>query len=93
MELAKGRQRQWKMQDAKAQFSLVAKLAQVDGPQRITHRGKDAVVVVSAPEYDRLIGAQTTERPSLVEFLRNSPLRDLEFEAPRFKVRLRKPEF
>ena len=52
----------WKLQDAKAHFSEVVRRAQAEGPQRITVRGLDAVVVISAAEMDRL-------RPSAGEAL------------------------
>ncbi|MGH2895042.1 MAG: type II toxin-antitoxin system prevent-host-death family antitoxin [Solirubrobacteraceae bacterium] len=47
--------------------------ARRDGPQVVTKHGKDAVVVVSAEEYQRLRGNE----PSLVEFIRSAPDFDL----------------
>jgi antitoxin Phd len=44
----------WKLEDAKNRFSEVVRLALADQPQRVTHNGRDAVVVISAAEYDRL---------------------------------------
>jgi prevent-host-death family protein len=41
----------WKLQDAKAHFSEVVRLAQTKGPQRVTVHGKDAVVIVSADDF------------------------------------------
>ena len=41
----------WKLQDAKARFSEVVRLAQTKGPQRVTVHGKDAVVIVSAEAF------------------------------------------
>jgi antitoxin Phd len=43
--------RTWEMAQAKAQFSEVVRRAMTDGPQEITKRGKDAVVVVSKREW------------------------------------------
>ena len=43
----------WQLQEAKNRLSEVVRLAQSDGPQTITVRGEDAVVVVSAAEYRR----------------------------------------
>ena len=43
----------WQLQEAKNRLSEVVRLAQSDGPQTITVRGEDAVVVVSASEYRR----------------------------------------
>lgn len=88
----------WKMQEAKAQFGLIARRALDEGPQRVTSRGKNAVVVLAADEYDRLVGKPVVRKKpgkevSLVEFLRNSPLRDLDFEFPRDPMPVREPEF
>ena len=47
--------RGWKLEDAKARFSEVVRRARTEGPQRVTVRGKDAVVVISAEELDRLL--------------------------------------
>jgi prevent-host-death family protein len=41
----------WKLQDAKARFSEVVRLAQTEGPQRVTVHDKDAVVIVAAEQY------------------------------------------
>lgn len=62
----------WQLQEAKAHLSEVVRNACSDGPQTITLRGEDAVVVLSAAEYERLA------RPpkSLIEVLMNSPIRE-----------------
>ncbi|ANH09042.1 MAG TPA: type II toxin-antitoxin system Phd/YefM family antitoxin [Shinella sp.] len=44
----------WKLEDAKARFSEVVRHAREDGPQRITVRGHDAVVIMSVEEFERL---------------------------------------
>ena len=44
----------WKLEDAKAKFSEVVRRAQSEGPQRVSVRGLDAVVVIAADEFDRL---------------------------------------
>lgn len=44
----------WKLEDAKARFSEVVRRAHDEGPQRVTLRGRDAVVVVAADEFERL---------------------------------------
>ena len=54
--------RSWKLEDAKAKFSEVVRRARSEGPQRVTFRGKDAVVVISAEELDRLL---PPEKPAL----------------------------
>lgn len=49
-----GQKGRWKLEDAKARLSEVVRSARAEGPQRVTVRGRDAVVVVSAEEFDRL---------------------------------------
>ena len=44
----------WKLEDAKARFSEVVRLARSEGPQLVTVRGRDAVVVISVEELDKL---------------------------------------
>jgi antitoxin Phd len=69
----------WKLEDAKARLSeLIRRAAEGKEPQRITVRGKDAVVVISAQEYERLLPLM--RQPSLRELLVNSPFSRLEFE-------------
>jgi prevent-host-death family protein len=60
----------WQVQAARARFSTLIDEALAGRPQRISRRGRDVAVVVSAADYDRL----TKPRDSLVEFFRNSPL-------------------
>ena len=61
------RYRAWKLEDAKAQFSEVVRRARSEGPQRVTVRGKEAVVVISTEELEELL-PQRIELP-LVEFM------------------------
>jgi prevent-host-death family protein len=58
----------WQLQEAKARLSEVVRMTGMDGPQMITHRGKDAAVVLSADEYRRL----TEKKKNFVEFLLHS---------------------
>ena len=51
----------WKLEDAKARFSEVVRRARNEGPQRVTVRGRDAVVVIAAEELDRLLPQQSRE--------------------------------
>ena len=44
----------WQLQDAKNRLSEVIRKASNEGPQIITLRGDDAVVVVAAEEYARI---------------------------------------
>lgn len=57
----------WKLEDAKARFSEVVRNARSEGPQRVSVRGRDAVVIVSAEEFDRL--APGEPRLPLVQFM------------------------
>jgi antitoxin Phd len=77
----------WKLQDAKARFSEVIRAARMHGPQRVTIRGENAAVVISAEDYARL--APAAAQPSLHALLSNSPLRNLEFEHAGVRVPVR----
>lgn len=69
----------WKLEDAKDQFSRLVRRAMAGEPQRVTRRGRDAVVVISAEEYDRL----TRPAVGIVEFLAGSPLADVDLDLSR----------
>ena len=77
----------WRLQDAKARFSELVRLAHSDGPQHVTLHGRDAVVVVDADEFHRLKGARTGQL--LVEALRASPHRETEVEPRRSAMPVR----
>lgn len=62
--------KRWQLQEAKNKLSQVAEEAVTYGPQIITKRGQDAVVLISRAEYDRL----TAPRTGFVQFLKASPL-------------------
>ena len=44
----------WKLEDAKTHFSEVVRRARSEGPQHVSLRGKEAVVVIATEELDRL---------------------------------------
>ncbi len=67
---------EWQLQEAKARFSEVFRLARESGPQRVTKHGRTAVIVLPAEEYERL-SRPKARRGSLVEFFANSPLAGL----------------
>ena len=71
----------WKLQDAKAKFSKVVDDALKTGPQHITRRGTEAVVVVSANNYEKLLST----KPSFKAFLLGCPKMDNDFELERQK--------
>ena len=60
----------WALQDAKNRFSELVDQAVQEGPQVVTRRGKETVVVLSVQEFHKLTRAQE----SLVAFFRDSPL-------------------
>jgi len=70
----------WRLQDAKARFSELVRLAHSDGPQHVTLHGRDAVVVIDAQEFQRLKGERTGQL--LIDALQASPHRDIAI-APR----------
>ena len=59
----------WQLQEAKSRFSEVVDLTLKEGPQMVTRRGQEAVVILSAHEYRRLSGST----PSLLSTLLNAP--------------------
>jgi prevent-host-death family protein len=69
----------WQIQSAKARFSEVFRRARNEGPQRITRQGKEGVVMLAEEQYEQLVG-KSHQPKSLVEFLRNSPLRGVNLE-------------
>lgn len=70
----------WALQDAKNRLSEVVRKASDEGPQVITLRGDDAVVVIAADEYARLT---RKPRESLVDFIRKSPLSSVALDLTR----------
>jgi antitoxin Phd len=66
----------WKLEDAKARFSEVVRRAREHGPQRVTVRGHDAVVVMSVEEFERL--APQKPRAPFVEFMESLHLGGLD---------------
>ena len=57
------------LHDAKNRFSAVVDAALAGHPQAVSRRGKPAVVVVAAVEYDRLLQAAKANRTSFVDHL------------------------
>ena len=57
----------WKLEDAKARFSEVVRRARSEGPQRVTVRGKEAVVIISSEDYERMMPVK--DQVPLVDFL------------------------
>ena len=59
----------WQLQEAKSRFSEVVDLSLKEGPQMVTRRGQEAVVILSSHEYRRMSGST----PSLLTTLLNAP--------------------
>ena len=80
-----GLMKQWTVANAKAHLSRVIEEALREGPQSITRHGRDAVVIVSAEEWE----SKTKRKGSLADFFAESPLRDsgLAIERDREKPR------
>lgn len=79
----------WTLQDAKNRFSAVVSAALAGQPQRVTRRGRDAVVVVSAAQFDRLrraAGARTGEASFVDHLLAIPPEGEGEANAARTRV-------
>jgi antitoxin Phd len=83
----------WSLQEAKNKFSAVVEAARRKGPQTVTRRGQDAVVVVSAEDFERLRKLEEERKPSLAEFLLSGPKIEGDFEIPRAKIKPRNIEF
>lgn len=73
----------WPMQDAKARLSEVIRAAEKE-PQRISLRGEEKAVVLSADEYRRLLSAHPM--PTLYEIWKSAP------KVPEFKLPPRERE-
>jgi prevent-host-death family protein len=64
-----GMPRSWPLQDAKAKFSEVVKLATAEGPQIVTYRGVETAVLLSMDDFRRL----EASRPTLTDYLLDGP--------------------
>jgi prevent-host-death family protein len=69
----------WTVAQAKAKFSEVIDRAMSEGPQTVTRKGRTAVVVVDAEEWQR----KTKRVGTLADFFANSPLREGGLKLPR----------
>ena len=70
----------WTLQDAKNRFDDVVDAALAGTPQRVTRRGRPAVVVLAVDEYERLWQLEKTNAPTLAGLLLAIPQDDQEFE-------------
>jgi len=74
----------WRLTDAKNRFSEVINRALAEGPQRVLRR-RDAVVVLSEADYEKLTG----KRPDFKQFLlaRGPTLEGLDLTCDRSPMR------
>lgn len=79
----------WPLQDAKAHLSELVRRAEAEGPQHVTIHGRDAAVIVSKSDYERLTGGRTGRE--LVKALAASPHKDIELEQPKFQANVSRP--
>ena len=77
--------RVWQIQEAKNKFSEVVDEAIKRGPQIITKRGVEAVIVLSYDEYRAVM----LNKKKLSDFFRESPLAKVDLDLKRDKSALR----
>lgn len=82
---------QWRLQDAKTQFSQVVEAALRGEPQHITRRGKQAVVVLSEQAFESLQRSAHAAAPGFIAHLLTMP-RD-ETPVERASLTLREVDF
>ena len=74
----------WQLQKAKSHFSELIERTLNEGPQLVTRRGEEAVVVVAAQDYRRLSG----QMPKLMDCLLNAPRgEELNVKRPSERIR------
>ena len=80
----------WGVAKAKAHFSAVLDKAETEGPQLVTRRKREFLVMTK----EQLAGELRLRHPkiSMAEFLMNSPLRGSGLELGRVNLRARKVE-
>jgi len=78
--------RSWSLQDAKNKFSHVVEEAHKGGPQVVTKRGVESVVIMSIEDYKKLNRPTT----NLIDFFKESPLHGIDLEVERSKDLSRK---
>jgi len=64
----------WQLQEAKSRFSEVVDVTLSEGPQMVTRRGQEAVVIVAAQEYRRITGQTGSLVHTLLHAPRGEPL-------------------
>jgi len=64
----------WQLQEAKSRFSEVVDLTLKEGPQLVTRRGEEVVVILAANEFRRLSGQTMNLIDCLLSAPRGEPL-------------------
>lgn len=78
---------QWRLQDAKTQFSQVVEAALQGEPQHVTRHGREAVVVVSEASYRALREGACAGTRGFVAHLLAVPKEDETFAPSRLALR------
>ena len=65
--------KRWQLQEAKAKFSEVFDRAINEGPQVVTRRNKDAVVIVPEAEFRKLAEGPARPQPGMLQTLLKCP--------------------
>ncbi|MBK8575231.1 MAG: type II toxin-antitoxin system Phd/YefM family antitoxin [Elusimicrobia bacterium] len=63
----------WQVQEAKARFSELFRKTRTEGAQRVSHHGKETVVLMAEEDFLSL-QRRHARRGSLVDFFAHSPL-------------------
>jgi antitoxin Phd len=71
----------WQLQEAKNKFSKLVEKAISEGPQFVTKHGKEAVVVLSVEDYERI----AKPKSNLFHFIQSSPLSKISIDIERDK--------
>ena len=80
----------WQLQDAKARLSELIDKAESEGPQMVTRRGKETVVVVSVATW-RDMEKRAKPAYTIKDWLLEPGARTEELTPKRMKLRLRPP--
>ena len=67
-----GKPKVWQLHEAKARFSELFRRVGSEGPQRVVKQGGEAVVIVSAEQYDRT-DKLAGQPESLLDFFQSAP--------------------
>ena len=74
----------WSFTEAKRKLEEIYRLAETEGPQRITRRGAEPLILLTESEYKRL----KSDEPNFIEYLMNGPnIDDLELPSRNWEMR------